>query len=90
LHDTREAMPGHLARLARALGPGGWLYLGLKEGAGESRDKLGRRYTYFGEAEIGALLQAAGFAEPEITVEQAAGYDGSKTGMMHILARHGG
>jgi hypothetical protein len=35
-------------------------------------------------------LQAAGFAEPEITVEQAAGYDGSKTGMMHILARRGG
>ena len=87
LHDTRDAMPGHLARLARALEPGGWLYLGLKEGAGESRDKLGRRYTYFGEAEIGGLLRAAGFPAPEITVEQSAGYDGTKTGMMHILAR---
>lgn len=90
LHDTREAMPGHLARLARALIPGGWLYLGLKEGTGESRDRLGRCYTYFGEAEIGGLLAEAGLAEPEITIEQAAGYDGSKTGMMHILARRGG
>ena len=87
LHDTREAMPGHLARLHRALEPGGWLYLGLKEGAGESRDRLGRRYTYFGEAEIGGLLVGAGFPELEITVEQAAGYDGVKAGMMHILAR---
>jgi hypothetical protein len=104
LHDTREAMPGHLARLARALIPGGWLYLGLKEGTGESRDRLylglkegtgesrdrlGRRYTYFGKAEIEALLKAAGFAKLEVTVEQATGYDGSKTGMMHILARRG-
>jgi SAM-dependent methyltransferase len=90
LHDTREAMPGHLARLHRALEPGGWLYLGLKEGEGESRDRLGRRYTYFGEAEIGELLRAAGFPEVEITVEQSTGYDGVKTGMMHILARRDG
>ncbi|MHA1527815.1 MAG: class I SAM-dependent methyltransferase [Alphaproteobacteria bacterium] len=89
LHDTREAMPGHLARLRRALEPGGWLYLGLKEGAGESRDRLGRRYAYFGEAEVGELLDAAGFPEVEITVEQSAGYDGINTGMMHILARRG-
>jgi len=87
LHDTREAMPGHLRRLRRALEPGGWLYLGLKEGNGESRDRLGRRYTYFGEAEIGELLEAAGFPTPEISVEQSTGYDGTMTGMMHILAR---
>jgi SAM-dependent methyltransferase len=90
LHDTREAMPGHLARLHRALSPGGWLYLGLKEGTGESRDKLGRRYTYFGEAEIGGLLDEAGFRDVDITVEQSEGYDGSKTGILHILTRRSG
>jgi SAM-dependent methyltransferase len=90
LHDTREAMPGHLARLHRALEPGGWLYLGLKEGAGDSRDSLGRRYTYFGAAEIETLLRAAGFSEAEIAVEQATGYDGAKTGILHILARRDG
>jgi SAM-dependent methyltransferase len=90
LHDTREAMPGHLARLRRALEPGGWLYLGLKQGAGESRDRLGRRYTYFGAAEIGSLLRAAGFPAPEIAAEQSTGYDGARTGVLHILARRDG
>ncbi len=89
LHDTREAMPGHLARVHRALESGGWLYLGLKEGAGESRDRLGRRYTYFGEAEIGGLLAVAGFPDPEIATEQSTGYDGSPTSALHILARRG-
>ena len=89
LHDTRAAMPGHLARLHRALAPGGWLYLGLKQGAGESRDRLGRRYTYFAEAEIEGLLVGAGFPAPEIALERSAGYDGTITGKMHILARRG-
>ena len=90
LHDSRAAMPGHLARLHQALSAGGLLYLGLKEGTGESRDRLGRRYTYFGAAEIAALLAEAGFPEPQISVEQAEGYDGSKTGMLHVLARRDG
>ena len=87
LHDTRDAMPGHLARLHRALTPGGWLYLGLKQGEGEERDSLGRRYTYFGEAEIGGLLRAAGFRQVEIAVEQSTSYDGAKAAILHILAR---
>jgi SAM-dependent methyltransferase len=89
LHDTRAAMPGHLARLHRALAPGGWLYLGLKEGTGAQRDSLGRRYTYFGADETEALLGAAGFPKVEITVEQGEGYDGSASGLLHILARRG-
>lgn len=90
LHDSRDAMPGHLARLHRALAPGGWLYLGLKQGEGEERDSLGRRYIYFGEDEIGGLLRAAGFRQVEITTEPSTGYDGSKTAILHILARREG
>jgi SAM-dependent methyltransferase len=90
LHDSREAMPGHLARLYRALRPGGWLYLGLKEGAGTRRDRLGRRYTYYTRPEIERLLRAAGFPEPETVITQGEGYDGSRTGLLHILARRGG
>jgi len=90
LHDSRAAMPGHLSRLRRALVPGGWLYLGLKAGEGESRDRLGRRYTYYGAAEIDGLLRAAGFDAPEVAEERAKGYDGSTTGMLHALARAGG
>lgn len=87
LHDSREAMPWHLGRLAQALEPGGWLYLGLKQGKGESRDRLGRRYTYFGAGEMQDLLVAAGFAEIEITSETSEGYDGDRTGVLHILAK---
>jgi SAM-dependent methyltransferase len=89
LHDTREAMPGHLARLHRALTPSGWLYIGLKEGEDMQRDGLDRRYTYFGEAEITALLRAAGFPAPEITIKASVGYDGSPVSSLHILAQLG-
>ena len=87
LHDTRDAMPGHLARLHRALIPGGWLYLGLKQGEGEIRDRLGRRYTYFGEVEICGLLRSAGFADVEVTAEPSIGYDGVEATILHIFAR---
>lgn len=89
LHDRREAMSAHLARLARALRPGGWLYLGLKEGEGEGRDRLGRHYVYYRAAEIEALLGTAGFPAPETATDAAEGYDGSHTGLLHILARKG-
>jgi SAM-dependent methyltransferase len=88
LHDSREAMPEHMARLHRGLVPGGWLYLGLKEGTGGLRDKLGRRYTYYSADEITGLLQAAGFPDPEINRRAASeGYDGSTTGVLHIFAQ---
>lgn len=90
LHDSRDAMPGHLARLHRGLVPGGWLYLGLKEGTGEHRDKLGRRYAYYGADEIAGLLDAAGFHDVETTLKRSEGYDGSMTGILHAFARRGG
>lgn len=61
LHAPRAEMPAHLARLHRALKPGGVLSLGLKTGEGEGRDRLGRFYTYYTIEEIEALLVAAGF-----------------------------
>lgn len=75
LHDTRAAMPGHLARLHRALRPGGSLYLGLKEGTGERRDHLGRHYTYYSKAEIAQLLTEAGFQSPRIIGYQSQGFE---------------
>jgi len=66
LHDTREALPGHLARLARAAKPGAALYLGMKEGEGSRRDHHGRRYIYVTEPGLAGLLADAGFSAPEI------------------------
>lgn len=61
LHAPREAMPRHLAAIRLALKPGGRFHLGVKTGRGERRDRLGRLYTYYTEAELDERLQEAGF-----------------------------
>jgi SAM-dependent methyltransferase len=47
LHVPKAEMPALLARLARALKPGGLLMATFKAGEGEARDKLGRFYSYY-------------------------------------------
>ena len=61
LHLPRAALAVQLRRMKRALYPSGLLHLGMKLGAGEGRDRLGRFYTYWGEEELEALLLEAGF-----------------------------
>lgn len=61
LHVPRADFPGHLALLRSALKPGGMLSLGMKLGAGERRDHLGRFYAYYSEAELRGMLKNAGF-----------------------------
>lgn len=89
LHDSRAAMPGHLGRLYRALRPDGVLYLGLKEGTTERRDRLGRHYTYFGQREIVDLLIAAGFTAPRVTAFMSLGMEGQEEPCLHIFANRG-
>lgn len=89
LHDTRDAMPGHLARLHEALRPGGLLYVGLKEGTGSERDTLGRLYTYYTGPEISGLLCEAGFLAPSISTRVEAGFSGKSEPCLHIFARRG-
>lgn len=61
LHASEAEFIEILPQLHRALKPAGLLYLGLKTGAGEIRDKLGRRYMYYSEARLAVLLSAARF-----------------------------
>ncbi|MFX0543937.1 class I SAM-dependent DNA methyltransferase [Roseovarius sp. S1116L3] len=61
LHASRADLPRHLAALKTALKPGGLFHIGMKTGAGEERDTIGRLYTYYTEDELRALLQHAGF-----------------------------
>lgn len=87
LHARRAQMPANLARIARALRPGGILYLGLKEGTGEARDRLGRFYSYFTEPELRDMLGHAGFAVEAIDTGEGDSYDGTPTRFLHIHAR---
>lgn len=61
LHAPQAEFPGHLARLFRALKPGGIFHIALKLGTGEGRDSLGRFYSYYQEDSLEHLLQQAGF-----------------------------
>ena len=61
LHAPRSDMPKYLSAVHRALKPGGAFHIALKAGEGEERDRIGRFYTYYTEAELTGLLQDAGF-----------------------------
>ena len=45
LHATKEDLPVSLTNINRSLKPNGALFLGMKLGVGDERDKLGRHYT---------------------------------------------
>jgi SAM-dependent methyltransferase len=90
LHAPRVEMPGHLARLHAALLPGGLLHLGLKTGTGARRDALGRLYTYYAEAEIDALLAAAGFDILSRETGEDTGFDGVPAAWAIRLSRKPG
>jgi SAM-dependent methyltransferase len=77
LHALRTDMPGHLARLHRAIKPAGRLHIGMKLGTGASRDGLGRLYTFYTEAELAGLLVAAGFTPTARETRTDVGLDGT-------------
>ena len=87
LHLPRAAMPGTLAKLRRALKPGGLLYVGLKGGEGDTRDRLGRFYALYGAEEIRRLVAAAGFRDIDLRERSASGYDGAESPILHLFAR---
>lgn len=77
LHAPRAEVPGHVARLARALRAGGVFHLGMKLGTGEGRDRLGRFYSYFTRAELEGYLAAAGLV-------CVAAHEGSEVGLAGV------
>ncbi len=88
LHAPKADMPAHLARIHRALKPGGAFHIGTKLGEGESRDHLGRFYSYYGEDELIGLLEAAGFTVTRKRTGSAVGLAGSDDTFV-ILTAHG-
>lgn len=88
LHAPRADMPRHLAALHRALKPGGIFHIALKSGEDSKRDKLGRLYTYYSDAELTRLLEDAGF----IVTGHASGADTGLDGAVApwiALSAHG-
>ena len=77
LHTPKAEHSAYIASMARALVPGGWLFLGLKLGEGEGRDALGRFYSYVTRAELEALLTEAGMTPVDATQGAGKGLAGT-------------
>ena len=76
LHAPRTALPQHLNAIARALRPGGTLFLGMKLGKGGRRDSLGRHFEYYSQQELDSALHAAGLQPRAHWFKEAAGLEG--------------
>ncbi|MDC8755917.1 class I SAM-dependent methyltransferase [Erythrobacter sp. sf7] len=61
LHCPRDALPDVLARINRALAPGGWHFASFKLGEGEGRDLLGRLHNFPSSDWLIAAYTDAGF-----------------------------
>ena len=61
LHTPLAQWPAQFAAVHRALKPGGLFHFGTKLGTGESRDSIGRLYSYMEAAPLKALLSDTGF-----------------------------
>lgn len=86
LHAPKAEFPGHLSAIHRALKPGGVLALSLKIGDGEARDALGRFFAYYREAELAALLTAAGFRITHIHHGHSTGMAGTHDPFLTVTA----
>jgi 2-polyprenyl-3-methyl-5-hydroxy-6-metoxy-1,4-benzoquinol methylase len=86
LHAPRAEMPGHLARIHAALKPGGAFHMTVKTGTGDSRDRLGRYYTYYQPDEMRSLLETAGFTVTKITPGRDKGLDGSLSDWISVAS----
>ena len=87
LHAPKSEMPDHLARISKAMKPGGVLHLGLKAGDGEKRDRFGRFYAFYQDAEITGLLADAGLTVKTRDFGEEAGLEGTVDPWIILTAR---
>ena len=82
LHITKSQFSDILKILFFALKQEGVLFFSLKQGAGESRDKLGRFYSYYEKNEVEKYLEKANFQTKKYTEGSGLGLAGDKENWM--------
>lgn len=87
LHVEAASLPDILARVRRALRPGGIFVASFKGGAGEGRDQLGRYYNYPSAEALDAAYRAAGWTDITLKSKMGSGYDALPTEWFWISAR---
>jgi SAM-dependent methyltransferase len=87
LHASAHEFIDILAAIKTALKPEGILHIAMKIGEGSHRDKLGRLYTYYSQAELCDLLGRAGFVVEDITLGEDLGMAGKIEPWIALLSR---
>lgn len=88
LHVPRSELSAVLARVWRALKPGGLFYASFKSGEGEGRDKFARYYNYPSELWLRERYAEAGrWSSLAIGSTEGKGFDQEVASFLHVTAR---
>lgn len=87
LHCPRAALPDVLARIHRALVPGGWHFASFKLGNGEGRDLLGRLHNFPAAEWVIAAYEAAGFDCNAHEIYAGKSSDGTQRNWIDLTVR---
>ena len=82
LHTTKNKFSDILKIMFSALKEKGILFFSLKRGVGESRDKLGRFYSYYEKSEVEKYLEKSTFQTKKYTEGVSVGLAGDKESWM--------
>ena len=88
LHVPRIGLVDVLARIWRALRPGGWHMATYKSGGSEGRDLLDRYFNYLSPLQAEAFYRTAGeWQLLEMTEGVGGGYDDRPSSWVNVIAR---
>lgn len=87
LHVPRSDLAEILARIHRALRPGGLFYASFKAGQAEGLDSLGRYYNYPSSDWLREVYETLPWALLEIDENHGGAYDRQPTDWLHVTAR---
>ena len=88
LHVPRDELAGILARIHRALKPGGLFYASYKVGDGDGRDSLGRYYNYPSPEWLETIYVASGqWRQIKSDTSVIQSFDEAPATMLHIVVR---
>ena len=87
LHVPRPALSGVLARIRRALTPGGLHFANFKGGGAEGRDRFGRYFNYLDAAELEQLYGGPEWDILAVEEHLGGGYDGRQGPWTAITVR---
>lgn len=87
LHVPEPDLPDVLARIHRALKPGGWHWASYKDGGGGGRDDFGRFFSYIPAERLAAAYRAAApWASLDLKTREAVRHFSNPTLWHEVLA----